>query len=473
MSAREPSVFISHKHSDRKIATALRKFIYSQAHREVTVFQSSAADAEGTALGRVLSTELKEALWKTGIVILIYTTDDQDWQWCMWECGVATNPASPDTRIIVLQCSVNTPTVFHDSVRVNVRGQEDLFKFSKAFFTDPAFFPGLGRALAPKLSPGGDEVRNVGLALHAALGAALPRGGVAEWAAQPLLQLQLSLDVVEKLKLEADATKDPAIAVADVTVVSSLDPQAKQVIGIAELAPGTKLSGLAMRWAESVPGASLDWVRDIESQLRRAARGVIPTIRWSYLREIGGSARYAPLLSRVRRIPNLESEHFDVNLVPFDEFAATRVLSRMIPLAEVVCHRVDHVGLSELKVVELSKRLKTERLTRMPFLTDSSCVKLMVHRSMIDAYIASKATEGKIEDLPRLSIADMVNEDPVLKTLFATSFAAVGPNCRLSDVNAIMAANPRIQDVFLTNTGRCDDPIIGWLTNAMMAQRAG
>src|SRR6202035_3521620 len=100
---REPSLFISHKHGDRKIADVFREFVYQRTNREVSVFQSSAADSETPELGRVLSAELKEALWQTGVVILIYTTEDQDWQWCMWECGVATNPASPDTRIIVFQ----------------------------------------------------------------------------------------------------------------------------------------------------------------------------------------------------------------------------------------------------------------------------------------------------------------------------------------------------------------------------------
>src|SRR5262249_18759284 len=37
-------------------------------------------------------------------------------------------------------------------------------------------------------------------------------------------------------------------------------------------------------WAQSMPGESLDWVRDIESQIRRASRGEIPTIRWGYMR---------------------------------------------------------------------------------------------------------------------------------------------------------------------------------------------
>src|SRR5215468_4421154 len=96
---REPTIFISHKHADHSIADVIREFVERRSNREVTVFQSSSGESEGPELGRPLTNELKNALWKAGIVILIYTSEDQDWQWCMWECGVATNPHSPDTRV--------------------------------------------------------------------------------------------------------------------------------------------------------------------------------------------------------------------------------------------------------------------------------------------------------------------------------------------------------------------------------------
>jgi hypothetical protein len=42
-----------------------------------------------------------------------------------------------------------------------------------------------------------------------------------------------------------------------------------------------------------------------------------------------------------------------------------------------------------------------------------------------------------------------------------TSLAAVA--------ETIMGANPDIQDVFVTETGKKDEPMLGWITNAMMA----
>jgi hypothetical protein len=470
---REPMVFISHKHTDRVIANAVRSFIESRSNREVRVYQSSSGEAESPDIGRVLTAELKEALWKTGIVILLYTSEDQDWQWCMWECGVATNPNSPDTRIIVFQCSVETPRVFQDQVRVNVRDKEDVLKVVRSFLTDPHFFPGFGRALAPRLPPTGDEVREAADDLHKSLSSVVPTVEVAEWAAQPLLRLQMPLETSEKISAEPRAGSGPSIEVADVTAVSSLDQQAKRIFGIAELPPGIKLRGLAARWLESLPGQTLEWVRDIESQLRRAARGEMPTISWGYLREVGGAARYAPLLTRVRRLPALRALQFDVNLLPYDDLAAIRVTSRMLPLADVVCHRTDQVPLSELKVKDLAVRLKRDRLTRMPFIDSEKRIQLIIHRSMVDHYLSSSITEtdGTL-DISTVTVAQMLADAPELKSLFQNSFGVVPASARLTDVNAIMSKDRNIQDVFVTATGARDEPILGWITNVMVAQHS-
>jgi len=63
----------------------------------------------------------------------------------------------------------------------------------------------------------------------------------------------------------------------------------------------------------------------------------------------------------------------------------------------------------------------------------------------------------------------MLEKEPQLKSLFETSFGFVGKEERLIEVKAIMA-NPNIQDVFVTETGKKDEPVLGWITNAMMAQ---
>ena len=52
--------------------------------------------AKTPGVGRTLNAELRQALWGAGAVILVYTSPDEDWGYCMWECGVATLPHDAD-----------------------------------------------------------------------------------------------------------------------------------------------------------------------------------------------------------------------------------------------------------------------------------------------------------------------------------------------------------------------------------------
>jgi hypothetical protein len=111
--------------------------------------------------------------------------------------------------------------------------------------------------------------------------------------------------------------------------------------------------------------------------------------------------------------------------------AATRVTARMIPVGEIVCHHIDQVPLSSTEVRDLALRFKQQRRTRMPFVDDG--VQMIVHRSMIDRYLASKVTEPDPEvDIADITIADMLEKEPQLKSLFETSLGFVGKNVSVS-----------------------------------------
>jgi hypothetical protein len=155
-----------------------------------------------------------------------------------------------------------------------------------------------------------------------------------------------------------------------------------------------RIPGLGQRHRGSNPSSSAR--RDSDDSL-------------GYVREIGGSGRYAPLVSRVRRVPGLRSLQFDVNLLPHNDLAAIRVTAGMIPVTEIVCHHIDHMPLSSTKLRDLALRFKRQKRTRMPFIDDLYRVQMIVHRSMIDGYLASKVTEPDPEvDLADITIAEML-----------------------------------------------------------------
>ena len=144
------SIFISHSHTDRKIADVLKSAIDNWSNKEIDITQTSDPE-HGLKVGEGLVEQLKNALKNTNVVILIYTFDDKDWSKVMYEAGVASG--SKDTKrnkLIVLQCSDDIPPLFFDNIRIRI-DEDGIHKFVNDFHTDPTFFPPEDEPYAPNL----------------------------------------------------------------------------------------------------------------------------------------------------------------------------------------------------------------------------------------------------------------------------------------------------------------------------------
>ena len=88
--ARESKIFISHRFADKAIADVVRQHLGIWGF-DTAIFQASAPGL-GPRAGENITDELKEALCNSKLVILLFTTTDYDWAYCMWECGLAHTP---------------------------------------------------------------------------------------------------------------------------------------------------------------------------------------------------------------------------------------------------------------------------------------------------------------------------------------------------------------------------------------------
>ena len=315
-----PLLFISHRHADQPIADILRKFVTDRSGGRITVFQSSSAQAENPRVGRELQKELKEHLWAAGVVLLVYTGPEEDWSYCMWECGVATHPASPETKIAVLQCGPHPPPVYADAVRINAQDPVGIQKFTNDFLTSSDFFPNQGEALAPGFSANGDEVQQAARQLHEALQQVIPSDPEEgqDWATVPFLRLQLTfaeVDVIRKL----DPAKG-ARAVLDAARVNEIDGEAKRLFGLGRVDPFAPFSRLLDAWQQGRPDDSTRWIDELAEQLRVGSHWRLPRLGWQLMKSVDDAdrAKYAPILSRVRSVPRQRCHHFDVYFSKFD-----------------------------------------------------------------------------------------------------------------------------------------------------------
>ncbi|MCA1709453.1 MAG: hypothetical protein LC808_41695, partial [Actinobacteria bacterium] len=281
-----PLLFISHRHADQAIAEVLRKFVTDRSGGRIEVYQSSSAYADGPRVGRELHRQLKERLWAAGVVVLVYTSPDEDWSYCMWECGVASHPRAPETKIVVLQCGPRSPSVYGESVRVNAQDPVDIQKFTNEFLTSGDFFPDYGEAAAPGFHTNGDEVRQAARALHDALTEILPTDAEEgeDWSTVPFLRLQLTYAEVDAIRQLGKA--EGSRSVQEAARVTATDSEALRIFGLGRIEQFAPFSRLVEAWQQGRPDEPTKWVEELCEQIRVGGHWRRPRFGWQLMRSV-------------------------------------------------------------------------------------------------------------------------------------------------------------------------------------------
>lgn len=469
----KPLIFISHKTSDSKIATVIAKFIRDRSQNVVDIFLSSNWKFEGPRFGPGLNNELMTKLWNTDVLILVYTSADQDWSYCLWECGVASDSGSPNTRMIVFQCGIDVPTPFVSDLRVDVRNLEHIRRFTKQFLKDPGFLPSRGQALAPDIDQ--ETVETAARELFTNLEEILPdiHDPVVEWPAWPFLRIELpqlevkklqKLDVAnrtERMKLSQEVVTEHAIVVKS-------DARAAQLFGLNSLTDKLKFKELLQLWKERFPTVDATWFDSCCEQIRVGARMGFPVIWRNPMKAVGDDSEYTPVLSRVRRIPFGESVHFDLYFYNLSDPKAVLAISRMIPIEKFFYKNIEENTPDSIKLKELVDELRQSGLNRVPILTGERHPLYIVHRSMIDKFVAENIWNKSDKNPEDFTLADLL-ADPEMKEMFENTFVVISQQCSLAEAKSAMLARPGCSDVFVTENGKRDETVIGWLTNVDIA----
>lgn len=315
-----PLIFISHRHKDKPLADVISRFLKARSGGRVDIFQSSGSTTKGPEIGKNLNQELMKYLWRASAIILVYTTADQDWSYCMWECGVAMDPESPDTKVILFQCSGRTPPLFAEQVRVDIRTLGSVHKFSKEFLTSTTFFPGYGKAISG-FQENDQEVADAAQDLYERLQKVAPpeyESPIEEWPALPFLRLELSPSDVEAIC--GAASKRRAQVAASVikrkSVISEIDKVALQLFGVPSLSPPKPFQELTARWERNNRRSKSKWLASLCSQITDGVLWDFPKLVLEPMPGPDNTTSYAPVLTHVRRSPT-QSMEFDIYFYKF------------------------------------------------------------------------------------------------------------------------------------------------------------
>lgn len=468
----KPLLFISHKHSDREIASAISNSIEERTLGEIEIYQSSDPKFEGPKIGANLNKELNDALWRCDVLILVYTSTDNDWSYCMYECGVATDRNSPDTKIIVFQCGKEVPDVFKGKLKVKARSPEQIEKFTKELLTNPKFFPSLKRALAPNVDK--ETIQKVGNQLYTNLKKSLPElvNNVEEWPAFPYLRIGLPQVEVDRI---ANATSDMRLSLAVKVIrehgtIYKNDSRIAQIFGLTSLPEKGRFAQLVEIWEEKYPDEPSSWFESCCEQIMTGARREFPVVKNATIRQVDGTQEYTPVMSRVKYLAFENNSQFDIYFYNLNDPRALPVSSQMIHLKDMFVKKVGKVKSEAIKLKDLVEEIEKLGRNRIPILDDNNYPLQMIHRSMIDKFVANNVF-GKSGVSPAEFTLKHLLEEEEFKEMFENSFVVVSKNTSLSDAkSAMLSKQPYCSDVFITANGSNDEPIIGWLTNIEMAK---
>lgn len=163
-------------------------------------------------------------------------------------------------------------------------------------------------------------------------------------------------------------------------------------------------------------------------------------------------------------------------LTPTERLMSIPAKAKMTPKSEITLLNItSSKPLDKIMLIDdLVKTFKDQSRNRLPILDENDHPKYIIHRSMIDKYLSKKAIEDKlpVDQLEALSLQDLLNEDAELKQMFETSFVTIKEDATLADAKFEMESVRDCLDVFVTNTGTKNEPIIGWLTNIKIAESA-
>jgi len=143
-----------------------------------------------------------------------------------------------------------------------------------------------------------------------------------------------------------------------------------------------------------------------------------------------------------------------------DKLKTIPVKDKMRPLKDIKCEKIDPADDKNKKLSDL-----VQGVERIPILNSQSVLRYLIYKAMIDKYLAQLDRQTFTPDkVAALTLADLL-ADVTMKKLFESTFAFVSLTATLADAKREMEAIDKCGDVFVTSTGKKDEPILGLITD--------
>ena len=153
-------------------------------------------------------------------------------------------------------------------------------------------------------------------------------------------------------------------------------------------------------------------------------------------------------------------------LMPVEEkLKAIPVTKVMIKISEMAKFKYDDTQ----KVQDILAKLKDSgKGERLPFLDGKNYPIYILHKSAIDSALVEASSSDSGIALADVTLQQLFDKVPSLKTLAMGSFGTLGQDATLEAVRSEMIRINDCQDVYITEKGTKDSPVVGWITNGII-----
>ena len=153
-------------------------------------------------------------------------------------------------------------------------------------------------------------------------------------------------------------------------------------------------------------------------------------------------------------LANRSVQEMAKQMTPIQKLKSIPVRDKMIHKSNMIKLNVTSANpLNKILIVgHILKTLKDAKRNRLPILDRNGFPLYIIHRSMIDKYLANLSIVDKLSyaELEAKTLEDLLNEDSEMKNLFETSWVTVSDKMNLSDAKEEMDQVTDCSDVFIT-----------------------
>jgi hypothetical protein len=166
-----------------------------------------------------------------------------------------------------------------------------------------------------------------------------------------------------------------------------------------------------------------------------------------------------------------------VNHITTSDEKLASIMSKdvMIPISEIKSFPKSFPSdktknIDEWKIVEILEQMKniieTENrsITRLPIFDENNKIKHIIHENTFDKYLVEESKKGK--NIKDLTFKDLKESDyQFIKSILLNGFFVVSVNSNLKEAQNYIDKIDLCKDVFVTENGKTDEPILGWITD--------